>query len=292
MWDRLLQVQPAFFRQYAMGDLLARVMAVSLLSQKISGTTLRTIVSSGLALLSLGLLVYYNLPLSLVALGIILVTSVVTLAAGVRTVRVLQPLQILERADGFMVQVLHGVTKLRVAGAETRAFASWRRYFLQQQALRQHVQTIQDHMTMVNTLLPTLAAVVLFWWATRLLAPAEAGTLPPLTTGTFLAVLYGLWDLYQQRHEPEYYHHGCAPRLPHYGSGPNLSWGRPQKWKLVELIRVAWESGAGACWRSATEPRGSPILDDVSIAAGPGSVSPSSGPSGVANRPSSAPVGI
>jgi NHLM bacteriocin system ABC transporter ATP-binding protein len=121
-------------------------------------------------------------------MGVILVASVVTLAAGVRTVRTLQPLQVLEGTIfGLMVQLLHGVTKLRVAGAEQRAFAYWRMYFQQQQGLRQRVQTIQDHMTVVNTVLPTLAAVVLFWWATRLWAPTAAGALPPLTTGTFLA---------------------------------------------------------------------------------------------------------
>src|SRR5215471_1545038 len=195
MWDRLLHVQPAFFRQHATGDLLARVMAITLLSQKLSGTTLRTILSGGLTLLTLGLLMYYSLPLSLVALGVTLVASVVTLAAGVRTVQALQPLQVLEGTIfGLMVQLLHGVTKLRVAGAEKRAFASWRMYFQQQQGLRQRVQTIQDHMTVVNTMLPTLAAVVLFWWATQLLTPTEAGALPYLTTGTFLAfyVAFGI----------------------------------------------------------------------------------------------------
>ena len=57
MWDRLLHVHPAFFRQHATGDLLARVMAITQLSHKLNGTTLRTIVSSGLALLNLALLV-------------------------------------------------------------------------------------------------------------------------------------------------------------------------------------------------------------------------------------------
>ena len=105
-----------------------------------------------------------------------------------RTVRALQPLQVLKGTlVGLMVQLLYGITKLRVAGAEKRAFAYWREYFQQQQGLRQRVQGIQDHMTVVNTMLPTLAAVVLFWWATRLFAPMEAGALPHLTTGTFLA---------------------------------------------------------------------------------------------------------
>lgn len=113
MWDRLLHAQPAFFRQHAAGDLLMRVMAITLLSHKLSGTTLRTIVSSVLALLNLGLMVYYSPSLSLVAMGVTLVASVVTLSAGVRTVRTLQPLQVLEGTlVGLMVQLLHGVTKL------------------------------------------------------------------------------------------------------------------------------------------------------------------------------------
>jgi NHLM bacteriocin system ABC transporter ATP-binding protein len=281
MWDRLLQVQPAFLRQYAMGDLLARVMAITLLSQKLSGTTLRTIVSSGLALLNLGLLVYYNLPLALVALGIILVTSVVTLAAGVRTVRVLQPLQILEGTlFGFMVQVLHGVTKLRVAGAETRAFASWRRYFLQQQELRQHVQTIQDHMTVVNTLLPTLAAVVLFWWATRLLAPTAAGMLPPLTTGTFLAFYVAFWICINSATslsttimdvlEIATLWERAKPILE---APPEVEAGRIDPGRLsgkVVLEHVTFRYRAHS----------SPILDDVSIAAEPGECIALVGPSG------------
>lgn len=188
MWDRLLHLPPAFFRQYATGDVQARVMAVTTMSQKLSGATLRTLFTSVLALLNLGLMLYYHVRLSLVAMGVALVASLVTLSAGVLTVRSLQPLQVLGGTIfGLMVQLINGVTKLRVAGAEERAFAYWGTYFQQQQGLRRRLQAIQDHMMVVNTVLPTLASVLLFWWATRLLAPTEAGTSPSLTTGTFLA---------------------------------------------------------------------------------------------------------
>jgi ABC-type bacteriocin/lantibiotic exporter with double-glycine peptidase domain len=112
MWDRLLHLQPAFFRQYATGDLQARVMAITTMTQKLSGATLRTLFTSVLALLSLGLMFYYHVQLSLVATGVALVASLLTLYAGVLTVRSLQPLQVLGGTIfGLMVQLIHGVTK-------------------------------------------------------------------------------------------------------------------------------------------------------------------------------------
>jgi NHLM bacteriocin system ABC transporter ATP-binding protein len=281
MWDRLLHLQPAFFRQYAAGDLLARVMAITQLSHKFSGTTLRTIFVSVLALLNLGLMAYYSLPLSLVATGVILVASVVTLAAGVRTVRALQPLQVLEGTIfGLMVQLLNGVTKLRVAGAEQRAFAYWRKDFQQQQGLRLHVQSIQDGTTVVNTMLPTLAAVVLFWGATWLLAPTEAGVLPPLTTGTFLAFYAafgfcingatGLSNTIMDVLEIATLWERAKPILE---APPEVDPGKSDPGRLsgqVALERVTFRYHA----------HGSPILDDVSIHAEPGEFVALVGPSG------------
>ena len=281
MWDRLLHVPPAFFRQHATGDLLARVMAITLLSQKLSGTTLRTLVSSGLALLNLGVMMYYSPPLSLVAMGVILVASVVTLAAGVRTVRALQPLQVLEGTIlGLMVQVLHGITKLRVAGAETRAFVSWRKYFLQQQGLRQHVQTIQDHMTVVNTMLPILAAMVLFWWATWLCAPTAAGALPRLTTGTFLAFyvafgicISGATSLSQTIMDVLEIATLWERAKPILEAPSEVDAGKSDPGRLagkVTLEHVTFRY----------RPYDSPILDDVSITAEPGEFIALVGPSG------------
>ena len=58
LWDRLLALPIAFFHQYATGDLQTRAMAISTMQQHLSGTTLRTLCSSSLALLNLGLLFF------------------------------------------------------------------------------------------------------------------------------------------------------------------------------------------------------------------------------------------
>jgi NHLM bacteriocin system ABC transporter ATP-binding protein len=185
LWDRLLTLPTAFFRQYATGDLQMRVMAISTIQQQLSGTTLRTLCTSSLALLNLGLLFCYSPPLALVALAVALVACMATLTAGVLTVRQERALQHLKGVLlGLTVQLITGVSKLRVAGAEARAFAVWGTLFSQQQHARQRQQRIADILAVLNAVLPTVAAVGLFWWAIRLFQSAEASG---LTAGTFMA---------------------------------------------------------------------------------------------------------
>lgn len=188
MWDRLLKLKPSFFRQYATGDLHARVTAISTLQQQLNGATLRTLCTSTLSLLNLLILLYYNVSLALVAIVVTLVASIVTAATSALTMRHMRPLQrLIGELLGTVVQLINGVAKLRVAGAEERAFAHWAKQFSQQQRLELRIQRIEDGMTVINAMLPTLASVALFWGAVRALQQPAAAGIGGLTTGTFLA---------------------------------------------------------------------------------------------------------
>jgi NHLM bacteriocin system ABC transporter ATP-binding protein len=188
MWDRLLKLKPSFFRQYTTGDLQARVSAITTIQQKLNGATLRTLFASLLALLNLALMLAYNVRLTLVAIAVALIVSLATVGASVLTVCHVRPLQQLTgELLGTVVQLIHGVAKLRVAGAEARAFAYWGKVFSQQQILRRRVQLIEDLTMVVNAVLPTLASAVLFWFAMRALQThGETGS-QAIGTGTFLA---------------------------------------------------------------------------------------------------------
>jgi NHLM bacteriocin system ABC transporter ATP-binding protein len=120
-----------------------------------------------------------------VALAVALVACLATLTVGVLTVRQERALQHLKGVLlGLTVQLITGVSKLRVAGAEARAFVVWGRLFRQQQHARQRHQSIADTLTVLNAMLPTVAAVGLFWCAIRLFETTEASG---LTAGTFVA---------------------------------------------------------------------------------------------------------
>ena len=187
VWDRLLKLKASFFRQYSIGDLNSRVSAVSQIRQKLSSTVLRSIFTSLFSLLNLGLLFYYNGTLALIATAIALVNVTITIVSGVLTLRKVRPLLELQgQLFGMMVQLINGVTKLRVAGAEVRAFAHWGQQYSQQIKWMLSTQSVEDCLAVINKVLPALTTAILFWFATSLLqqSQAEGGG---FSTGVFLA---------------------------------------------------------------------------------------------------------
>ncbi len=186
IWDRLLKLRVSFFRQYATGDLSARVSAVSQIRQKLSSTLLKSLFSSVFSLLNLGLLFYYSLPLACVAVFVALINVAVTVISGRLTLKKSRPL--LEKQGhlfGVMVQLINGVAKFRVAGAENRAFAYWGKQYSNQLKLVLGTQGIEDNLAVINKLLAALTPVALFACATLMLQQQSAGT--DSFTGTFLA---------------------------------------------------------------------------------------------------------
>lgn len=185
VWDRLLNLKASFFRKFSIGDLNSRVSAVSQIRQRLSSTVLRSIFTSLFALLNLGLLFYYNGSLALIALVVALVNIGVTLFSGISTLRKVRPLLELQgQLLGVMVQLINGVTKLRVAGAEARAFAFWGKQYSQQIKWMLSTQNIEDIVAVINKILPALTTACLFWFATSLIQESQSGG---LSTGVFLA---------------------------------------------------------------------------------------------------------
>jgi NHLM bacteriocin system ABC transporter ATP-binding protein len=183
VWDRLLTLKTGFFRQYPTGDLASRVSSISTIRRKLSGSALQGIFAGVFSLLNLGLLIYYSPLLAGVALLVGLVVMAVTLASGLVLVRRYRPLlEIQGQLYGLVVQLSNGIAKLRMAGAEERAFAAWGQRYGQQLRLTLSTQQLEDVVAVFNTVLPIVTTVALFWLASLML-DSDAD----LSTGTFLA---------------------------------------------------------------------------------------------------------
>ncbi|QSJ16782.1 NHLP bacteriocin export ABC transporter permease/ATPase subunit [Nostoc sp. UHCC 0702] len=188
IWDRLLNLKAGFFRSFSVGDLNSRVTAISQMRQRLGNTVLKTIFSSLFSLLNLGLLFSYSVSLALVACLVALVNIAVTIISGILIVRKVRPL--LEREGqifGVMVQLINGVSKLRVAKAEARAFAYWGKQYTHQLKLMLSTQGIEDSLAVINQVLPVLTTAALFWFATSLIGQSQTPGETNLSTGTFLA---------------------------------------------------------------------------------------------------------
>ena len=188
LWDRLLKLKPAFFRQYSTGDLHNRVSAITQIQDRLSGSILRTLFTSLFSLLNLGLLLIYSIPLALVAIAIALVVIIITTLSGLITRRKMRPLQQLAgEIFGLTVQLIGGVSKLRVAAAESEAFACWATKYTQQVKLILSTQFIEDLLTAFNVILPAVSSMLIFGLVIAL--RGQAAEESQLSTGTFLAFI-------------------------------------------------------------------------------------------------------
>lgn len=189
IWDKLLKLTPAFFRQYPSGDIVDRLLAVRRIRSRLSGATQRTLLSGLFSLLNLALMAVYSVQLTLVGLGITLLNIIITVFSSVILLGSEQHLEKLNgEIYGLTIQLIKGVAKLRVAAAEERAFSVWAEKYSRRIKLQTNIQKINDDLSTLNRGLPLIGSIILFWLTVFIMkSELTQENLNSLTTGTFLA---------------------------------------------------------------------------------------------------------
>ena len=188
LWDRLLALPLGFFRRFSAGDLAQRVVAVDNVRRMVSGVTLSTLQTSLFSVFLLAQMFYYSWRLALVASAFVLLSLLVVMIAAYRKLRVVYDAAAVEgRISGLVLQLLTGIGKIRVAGAEYRAFSVWAREFSTQKRLAYRMGRLDSLITVFNSAFPVITSMGLFY--VMLYLTREAG---PLSTaigiGDFIAL--------------------------------------------------------------------------------------------------------
>jgi ATP-binding cassette subfamily C protein len=186
VWDRLLALPMPFFRPYTAGSLATRALGIDRIRQMLSGATITALLGGIFSVFHFALLFYYSPRLALWASLLLVAAIGVTLAVGraqTRWERMVAAVQ--NRLAGYVLQTLSSVSKLRVAAAETQAFAIWARQFGQQRQLQFRAKSTGNGLAAIQAGLPLLSTLVLYAVALPLLKDASTG----LRTGDFLAFM-------------------------------------------------------------------------------------------------------
>jgi ATP-binding cassette subfamily C protein len=176
VWDKLLKLHTSFFKQFSSGDLLSRAMAVSEINRTLNGAVLQSLFSSIMALLNLGLLLYFSSKLALIAVALAVSICVITVISSyvIRRYNVAAA-EVGGSILGLIVQIANAVGKIRVAGAERRAFAIWLKRYSEQLILVRKTRSVEDCVTVFNQAVPSISAIFLFWISLDLLARSSSG---------------------------------------------------------------------------------------------------------------------
>lgn len=180
--DRLLRLPLGFFRAHTAGDLARRLGAVAALQQTLTGTAARLALTGITALLLFALLLHLDARLASGIGGATLLYGLALAALALARLRRLRPALALDsRVQGLVLQLIAGIAKIRLSGAEDRLFARWAG--LQAESLRH-----QDRAERLAELQPLLFIIYLI--AGLMLVFRDIGR-ADLEAGAGAAVLVG-----------------------------------------------------------------------------------------------------
>lgn len=180
VWDRVLNLPVPFFRKFTAGDLALRANSINSMRQTLSGTTLSTIFTGMFSSTQFFLLFYYSAKLAWIAAVLVVIAIGVTLLLGYIMVRNERQLANLNgKLTGLVFQIINGVSKFRVSGAERRAFGLWSDHFSATRKVSFKTGIITNYFEMFQAFYPVLATLVLFY--------SVSSVVPTMPTGAFLA---------------------------------------------------------------------------------------------------------
>ena len=123
---RMINLPPRFFRSYSSGELSSRFQAVGKLCTLLLGSALSMGVISLMSLLYLTQILRFAPALAAPALLILLLTFCIGLLSALLQTRVTrQAMELAAKENGLGYALITGVQKLKLAGAEKRAFSRW-----------------------------------------------------------------------------------------------------------------------------------------------------------------------
>lgn len=123
---RVLSMPASFFKDYSSGELSQRMSGLNSLCSMLASSILSTGLTSLFSLIYITQMVQYGPGLVVPGLIVIIVTvafSVITTFAQLKVSR--QQMELGAKESGLEYSLLTGVQKIRLSGAEKRAFAKW-----------------------------------------------------------------------------------------------------------------------------------------------------------------------
>lgn len=163
VWDRLMSLPVAFYRQFTVGDLAVRANGINSIRVLLSQAAITTLFSSAFSFLNLILLFYYDASLAWAGLGLVILGIIITVRSSYRQIKLQRILTTIEgKISGLLLQTIQGIAKIRVSGAENRAFYRWAKEYSEQRRIALKSGLLANRLIVFNAVYPLLASMLVF----------------------------------------------------------------------------------------------------------------------------------
>ena len=164
---RILSLPATFFRDYSAGELASRASAANQLVQIIVSNVVSLGVTALFSLLYIVQVGQFAPALMWPAVGIIAATLAVTIATSLVQMQVTrQQMSYAAKENGKSFAMIYGVQKIKLAGAEKRAFAQWARAYTKSAELQYDPPFFLKVSGALNAAVTSAGAIALYYLAT------------------------------------------------------------------------------------------------------------------------------
>ena len=168
MMMRIMQMPPRFFRQYSSGELSTRYNAIRQFCDLLLGNIFSTGISALLSMLYVTQIFIYTRSLVGTSLLIIAAGVAFSLLSGLIQMRVSRDLmEKSSKESGLSFALITGIQKIRLAGAEKRAFAKWGHAYAEVAALSYNPPMLTRIGAAVSIAINLVGTIALFFLAVK-----------------------------------------------------------------------------------------------------------------------------
>jgi NHLM bacteriocin system ABC transporter ATP-binding protein len=165
---RILSLPTGFFKDYSAGELTSRATYIGSLCQMIATTIFTTGLTSLFSLIYITQIFAYAPTLVVPALLIILATvllSIITTFAQMGVSK--RQMEIGTKNSGLSYSLVAGVQKIKLSGAEKRAFAKWGGVYAKSAQLSYNPPAIIKLSSVFSLLISSVGTIVMYYFAVR-----------------------------------------------------------------------------------------------------------------------------
>ena len=176
LMGRLLKLPPGFFRRFQSGELAERMQGLDRAAMLLTSESVGALLSFACSFWSLGLMCYYSVKLT----GIALLVWLTYLAVSALLLYKLTGAQrdmteAGNKTSGILAQIFAGLAKFRTKGTEEQAYHLWGRQFAIELGNNIRVRRLKNISTVIAAMQPMLLTLILYYNGLLELAASQSG---------------------------------------------------------------------------------------------------------------------
>ena len=165
---RVMSLPPSFFKNYSAGELSGRAQYIGSLCNMLISTVLSTGLTSVFSLVYITQIFAYAPALVVPALAVIVVTILFSVISSFVQMHISQKRMVLSaKESGMQYAMISGVQKIKLSGAEKRAFARWANLYAKGAAYTYDPPTFIKINGVINMAISLAGTLVMYWAAVK-----------------------------------------------------------------------------------------------------------------------------